>query len=234
MPDDSELSALDPFDLLDEEAARIETHYRELPDDQWSRPSRCAGWSSRDVLAHLDFCEVYFAACLDGTVAALMASWGEKGATDLDSANAMGIAERAGLSNAELLERWRAASAENRQRFRERGDGNVDTTVGDYPNRWQSFHVASELATHADDVGVPVTEAERAARLAWRARFSRFSIVEAKPDATVRVEGDRTHVALGDVAVEVDDEQLVEAAAARLDDASSISPDARAILSTMP
>jgi hypothetical protein len=27
----------------------------------------------------------------------------------------------------------------------------VDTSVGDYPCRWQAFHVAAELATHADD-----------------------------------------------------------------------------------
>ena len=30
--------------------------------------------------------------------------------------------------------------------------------VGAYPARWQAFHLAFELATHADDVGVPVTD----------------------------------------------------------------------------
>ena len=38
----------------------------------WSAPSRCEGWSVRDVLAHLAATEVYFRACLDGGVGALM------------------------------------------------------------------------------------------------------------------------------------------------------------------
>ena len=32
----------------------------------------------------------------------------------------------------------------------------VDTSTGDYPCRWQAVHVAAELATHADDIGVPI------------------------------------------------------------------------------
>ena len=45
----------------------------------------------------------------------------------------------------------------NREAFRARDGGNVDSSVGDYPARWQAFHLAFELATHADDVEVPVT-----------------------------------------------------------------------------
>ena len=36
----------------------------------------------------------------------------------------------------------------------------MDSSIGDYPGRWQAFHVAAELASHADDVGVPVTHGE--------------------------------------------------------------------------
>src|SRR5208283_5425490 len=42
--------------------------------------------------------------------------------------------------------------------------------------RWQAVHVAAELATHADDIGVPVTHDERTERTAWRARYSRFAL----------------------------------------------------------
>ncbi len=61
-------------------------------------------------------------ACLDGTVAAFLAGFAERGGTDLDSVNALGVADYAVLSPAQVLARWRAASADNRRRFRERAD----------------------------------------------------------------------------------------------------------------
>ena len=54
--------------------------------------------------------------------------------------------------------------AANRDGFRARDGGDVDSSVGAYPARWQAFHLAFELATHADDVGVPVADAEEARR----------------------------------------------------------------------
>ena len=53
-PEDSELDGLDPAELLDQEAARLSSYFRSLPESEWSRPSRCEGWSVRDVLAHLN------------------------------------------------------------------------------------------------------------------------------------------------------------------------------------
>ena len=114
------------------------------------RYGTCSGISLRD----------YHRACLDGTVAAFLAGFAERGGTDLDSVNALGVADYAALSPAEVLARWRAASAANRRRFRDRADGAMDSSIGDYPGRWQAFHVAAELASHADDVGVPVTHGE--------------------------------------------------------------------------
>jgi uncharacterized protein (TIGR03083 family) len=231
--DDSELAGIDPFDLLDREAARLDSHLATLSGADWTRPSRCAGWSTREVLAHLASSEDYNRACLDGTVRAFLEDLGARGATDLDSANALGVAELADLGPQEVLARWREANASNRVRLRERGDGLVDTTVGDYPCRWQAFHLASELATHADDISVPVTSDERDERGRWRARFSRFALVEAKPDVTVSVEGGRTGVSGKGVEVVVDDDDLVEGVAGRLDDGSALPAPARALLSTM-
>lgn len=234
MTDDHELAGLDPFDLLDGEAARLDAFFSTLPDDGWSRPSRCDGWTARDVLGHLASGEDYHRACLDGRVAGLLTEFGERGATDLDSANAMGLADYAERTPGEVLVEWRAANAESRRRFRERGDGTVDTSIGEYPCRWQAFHVASELATHADDVGVPVTDEERGDRRAWRARFSRFALAEAKPDLSIRVVDGRTAVSDATTGVELDDEELIEAVAARLDESSRLDSTAREMLSTMP
>jgi hypothetical protein len=114
-----------------------------------------------------------------------------------------------------------------------RDGGNVDSSVGPYPARWQAFHLASELATHADDVGVPITNAEAENRTAWRAAFSRFALKEAKPEArTVAYQG-RTHVTNGAVDLDLTDEEFVEAAAARLP-VDRLGAEATAALSMMP
>ena len=169
MTDDRELAGLDPFALLDTEAGRLDAFLAGLGESGWTRASRCAGWTVRDVLGHLAWGEDYHRACLDGTVAAFLASFAGRGGTDLDSVNALGVADYSALSPAQVLARWRAASAASRRRFRERADGVVDTSAGDYPCRWQAVHVAAELATHADDIGVPVTHGEHAEREIGRA-----------------------------------------------------------------
>ncbi|MCI0344809.1 MAG: maleylpyruvate isomerase N-terminal domain-containing protein, partial [Chloroflexi bacterium] len=189
------------------------------------------GWSYRDVLAHLAASEDYNRACLDGAVAEFIAKLGEAGATDFDSANALGIEQLAHLQPNELLVLWRNDNADVRPRFRERGDGTVDSSVGEYPARWQAWHLASEIATHADDVHLPITDAERDHRRDWRARFSRFAIAEVKPDASITVVDRRTKVTGPDgVAVEVDDDTLIEGAMARLGDDSELTDEQRALL----
>jgi uncharacterized protein (TIGR03083 family) len=234
MTDDAQLSGLDPFDLLDQEAARLDRYFSRLPEDDWPKPSRCAGWSIRDVLAHLAASEDYHHACLDGTVQAFVGDIEAKGATDLAAANALGIAELSDLDPQQLIVRWREANAETRRRFRQRGHGRVDTSVGDYPSRWQAFHVASELATHADDASVPVAPAERDARCAWRTRVSRFALAETKPDLTVSEEAGRTRVQGQGIDVSVDGDEFVEAVAGRLDETSRLEPAVRTVLSATP
>lgn len=235
VPDDSELAELDPFALLDQEAARLDAYFSPLQESDWTQPSRCAGWTVRDVLAHLAASEEYHRACLDRDVGGFMARVVERGATDLNSANAIGVDQYAGRVPADILREWRTTNAETRRRFRERGDGTVDTQVGDYPCRWQAFHVASELATHADDVFVLVSANERDRRRDWRARVSRFALAEAKSNVTVTVVHARTRVHDGDdFEVEVDDDELIEGVAARLDDSSRLDARARELLSAMP
>ena len=234
MTDDHELAGLDPFALLDREAGRLDAYLSGLGGSGWNRASRCAGWTVRDVLGHLAAGEDYHRACLDGTVAGFLAAFAERGCTDLDSVNALGVAGYAALSPAQALARWRAASADNRRRFRERGDGVVDTSIGDYPCRWQAFHVSAELATHADDIGVPITTDERGDRTAWRARYSRFALAEAKPGLEIRLAGAHTAVTNGPDIVELDDDQLIEAVMGRLGETSGFSAPLRELLSMMP
>ena len=189
MPDDSHLAGIDPYAAWDREAARLADHLRGRPNDdaKWEPlgvrglddPRRARPPPGRaGVLRRLPVRDV----------AELMQRFGEQGAIDLDSFNTIGIAVVADRSPSELLAEWIEQDEQNRAGFRDRGDRHVDSSIGDYPGPWQAFHLASELATHADDIDVP-DEADRAERTAWRAPFSRFAVTESKPHLTVEVTG---------------------------------------------
>jgi hypothetical protein len=126
------------------------------------------------------------------------------------------VTDRAGRSSDEVLAEWRETSSRTIQALRARDGGEIPTMVGPYPARWQAFHLASELATHADDVGVPVSDAEAAARADWRRRFAVFVLGETKPDVEVTpAEGGTKVRAGGDEAV-LSDEELIAVTNGRL------------------
>ena len=216
MPDDAVLDGLDPYDLMEAEAARLDAYFAGLDSGDWARPSACTDWSTQDMLAHLAGSEEYNHACLDDALPAFMESLGQRGVTDMDSFNAVGVADRAGRSSDDLLAEWRQTCGRTTRELRARNGGDIPTMVGPYPARWQAFHLASELATHADDVGVPVTDAEAAARADWRRRFAVFVLGEMKPDVDVAsVEGGTKVRAGGDEAV-LSDAELIAVTNGRL------------------
>lgn len=234
MVDDQDLAGLDPYELMASEASRLDAFFAGASAADWEKPTRCAGWSVRDLLAHLAASEDYNKACVDGSVQQFLADVGAKGAVDLASANDIGIREFDGQSPQQILETWRARSAGNREAFRARDGGDVDSSVGAYPARRQAFHLAFELATHADDAGVPVAAGEAGARAQWQTQFGRFAIKELKPDLTVEALDGRTHVKGEGVDIDLSDEQFVLAVAARLPGGSGIDDDTAATLSATP
>lgn len=234
MVDDADLRGLDPYDLMEAEAARLHLFFVGLDEPAWSRPSRCAGWSVRDVLAHLLSSEDYNTACLDGSVGDFLASVGARGATDLTSANELGIRELDGRPTAQLIEEWRATNSRNREGFRARDGGDIDSSVGAYPARWQAFHLAFELAVHADDVGVPVTAQEEPARTTWQAQFGRFALKELNKDLEIKAGTGTTQVRGDGIDLELPDAVFVPAVAARLGDDGPLDAEQRALLSATP
>ena len=182
MPDDSHLAGIDPYAAWDREAVRLADHLRGRPDDdaEWDAPSECEGWTIRDVLAHLLAEQEYFAACLSGDVADLMQRFGEQGGAPTWTASTPSASRswptgRPPSSSAEWIEQ----DERNRAGFHDRGTA-TSTPASGLPRAWQAFHLASELATHADDIHVP-DDADRAERTAWRAPFSRFAVTERTP-----------------------------------------------------
>jgi hypothetical protein len=159
-----------------------------------------------------------------------MTTLGERGVTDLNAANEVGIRDLDDVATPELVEMWRTRSTENREAFRARDGGDIDSSVGAYPARWQAFHLAFELAIHADDAEAPVGADEESGRQQWLARFARFALTEVKPDARVVGRDGSTHVSDGDVEVDLPDDVFVQAATGRLESADAVAPAVREYL----
>ncbi|MDQ1521899.1 MAG: hypothetical protein QOI55_2972 [Actinomycetota bacterium] len=235
MTDDSDLQGLNAYDLFDREADRLYRYFTSIDDDAtWSRQSGCTAWTVRDMLGHLRADEDYFQSCAAGRVAEFMQGMGERGATDLETGNQLGVDTYAGRPAGEVIEEWRTINADTRKQFRERDGGDVDTAVGAYPARWQAFHLAQELATHADDIGVPVMADEEPARTNWRAAVDRFALMEAKSDVKVQAAGDSTRYEFDDKTGTIPNRDFVDAVGGRLAANHPIDPDVRAKLCATP
>lgn len=223
MSDYPMLDGLDAFALLDAESERVAAFFESRPD--WSRPTRCEGWTVRDMLGHLAGVEVYHTACLDDDFASLMAKGGEHGVTDMDSFNDWLIRERADKSADEVLAEWRASNRSVRDRMRERGaDGTMASSVGPYPCGLMAFHVASEYATHADDMGIDITDDEAADRLAWRVGVSLFALAEKQSPVEVTQTEDGLRVRGDGQEATISEADLVEAVTGRLPDDHPLDP----------
>jgi uncharacterized protein (TIGR03083 family) len=214
-PDPTLLGDVDPYELMDREAARLDVFFSTLPETGWSRPTACADWNVRDMLGHLAASEEYNHACLADDVSGLMARVGARGVTDMNSFNALGVADMADRSPQEALDEWRRVNGETRQRMRERRGGELATMVGAYSMDWQAWHLANELAVHADDIGVPVEASEAADRAAWLTAFARFATTETGKGVTIEPVERGYRVSVGDVEAVLSAEDLVAAVNAR-------------------
>jgi uncharacterized protein (TIGR03083 family) len=183
------LDDLDPFAIFDMEAERLDLYFASLDDTAWLTPSRCEGWTVRDVLAHLAGEEAYNHACLDDDLAGLSARMESEGITSLTDFNDWTVRTRRDRPIAQVLDEWRTENGDTRRRVRTLGrDATLPTMSGPYPVGLQVFHYASEYATHADDIGVPDSAAP--ARVRWRARFGTFALTERAAPVAVEQDGD--------------------------------------------
>src|SRR5215217_7206575 len=125
MPDAAVLGDLDPYEIMDDEAARIDRHLSALVAPELAAPSRCAGWSVKDVAGHLAASEWYNHACLDDALGPLFERLGAKGATDLNSFNALGVDEYRDRDIDAVLAEWRQSCGRTRSELRQRDGGDL-------------------------------------------------------------------------------------------------------------
>jgi len=231
-PSKGPLADLDPFDIFDTEAARLDRYFSRLDDEGWERPSRCAGWSVRDVLGHLAGEELYNHACLDGDIRGFTAMLGREGVTGgFDGFNDWCVRRGRGMPVEEVLQEWRRANGETRERMRALGrDAELPTMAGPYPVGLQTFHYDSEYATHADDVGAPVADDEADGRARWRSEVASFVLAEQGSKAQVELTAERVWVHAAGVSAQLPVSVFVEATVGRLPDDHPIDRRLRAVL----
>jgi uncharacterized protein (TIGR03083 family) len=221
-----QLADLDPFGIFDDEARRLDRFFSSLDEQGWDRPSRCAGWTVRDVLGHLAGEELYNQACLDGDIAGFFEMLGrERVGRGFEAFNEWCVRRRHGMPVAEVLEEWRTKNSETRRRMRALGrDAMIATSVGPYPAGLQAFHYASEYATHADDVGAPVREDEVDDRTLWRVAVGRFVLAE--QDSKVQIEQTAEQIWVNDdgVSATLSFPDFVEATVGRLKPGHDLDP----------
>jgi uncharacterized protein (TIGR03083 family) len=227
--DRSDIEGLDALALYDAEAERCIAFLSGDPD--WTAPTRCEGWNVRDLLSHFAGVETYHLACLDDAIGALFEEAGKDGVTGMDSFNDWIVRKRADRSSDEVMDEWRTKNLEVRRRMRERGpDGTMSSSVGPYPVDLMAFHIASEYATHFDDMGGELSETERAHQLAWRAKVSLFALKEAEKPVTVEPLERGYFIKSGEAKSVLQEDEFVEAVCARLPDNFSIDPGIREAL----
>lgn len=227
--DAAALAGLNPFGIFDVEAARLDRFFADLDGPGWERPSRCAGWSVRDVLAHLAGEEMYNHAVLDGDIAGFRALIEANGITNgYDGFNEWCVRQRRSLPVADVLAEWRQANEQTRRRMAALGrDAPLLTGGGPYANGLQAFHYDSEYATHADDVRAPVRPEEAPGRTAWRVSVGRFALAEQDAPVKIRQAQRNVCVELGALAVDLSAADFVEATVGRLADSYPLDPALR-------
>ncbi|GAA3120087.1 maleylpyruvate isomerase family mycothiol-dependent enzyme [Streptosporangium carneum] len=226
------LADLDPFDIFDAEADRLDRYFSQLDEEGWNRPSRAAGWSVRDVLGHLAGEELYNHACLDDDLDGFSATLKREGVEGgFNAFNDWCVRRRRDLPVERVLEEWREANGETRRRMRALGrDAGLQTLAGPYPVGLQTFHYDSEYATHADDVGAPVSEQEEGERAWWRARVATFVLGEQGSHAQVEPTAERIWVHVNDTSEQLPVPVFVEATVGRLPDDYPMDRRVRAAL----
>ena len=217
MVDTSDVDDLDPFELMDTESERLHRFFSSLGDEDWTPDTRCEGWRRREIVSHLAGGDTYHTACLDDTISELFAEGARAGATGGDSFNAWMVRKRADRSAQEVLDEWWRLNSDVRRRMRELGrEGTMSSSVGPYPVGLMGFHLASEYATHYDDMDGPLTDAERAERTRWRDKVSRFALKETEKPVELEPTADGYVVRAAGTDARLSRSDFVEAVTARL------------------
>lgn len=243
------MSSNSVLDALTEQRAQLEELLVSLDDAGWTTPvPRCPGWSVKDVVLHLCQTDEMATASAQGRLAEMAAGW--IGGNVDEGADNMVALER-NTPNADVLARWRASSAEQRDSLAQ-ADPKVrlQWVAGTLAPGTLATTRLSENWIHtgdiADALGVTLpTPASRLRNIAWLAwktlpyAFEREGESMSGPVAAVLTSPDADEWVFGDVdaattVVRGPGEEWCLVAARRLEPSSTSlkaeGPDADAVL----
>jgi uncharacterized protein (TIGR03084 family) len=169
---------MDETSALAEQQAELSALLASLTDDDWSRPSRCEGWSVADVVLHLAQTNEMAIGSAQGRFTEALATLteGVQAAGNVDDGADVMVRHQRGAPPASVRDRWqqsadalRAALVESDPHRR------VDWVAGQLSVRTLAVTRLAETWIHTGDVadalGVTPAPGERlrhVARLAWR------------------------------------------------------------------
>ena len=176
---------MDPIDALTEQQAELSKLLAGLSEADWSRPSRCEGWSIADVVIHLAQSNDMATGSARGRFAEVLAGLtdGLGPAADVDEGADLMVRNERGRSGAEVRERWQA-SVDDLRAALEAVDPStrVVWVAGELSARTLATTRLAETWIHTGDVAdglgvtiVPGSRLQLVARLAWRTLPYAFS-----------------------------------------------------------
>jgi uncharacterized protein (TIGR03084 family) len=166
------------LNALADQHAELDALLEGLDGDGWARATRCEGWDIGDVVLHLAQTDELALASAEGRFAAGLEvlAGGLDGQGDVDDGAAAMVDKERGLTDAEVLARWRSSAAALRAELAA-GDPHrrVDWVAGQLSTQTLATTRLAECWIHTSDVAgalgveqVPTDRLEHVARLAWR------------------------------------------------------------------
>jgi uncharacterized protein (TIGR03084 family) len=160
---------------LDAQQEELDALLAGLDVDGWASPTRCPGWTVADVVLHLAQTDELAVASAQGRLREVAGRWVDPTQGTVDDAAAAAVAAERGAAPAELLARWRAGVAAQREALLARNPGDrLNWVENDLSARTLATTRLAECWIHAGDVAeavgaalVPSEHLWQIARLAW-------------------------------------------------------------------
>ncbi len=163
---------------LEEQQDELAQRLAELSDDEWSRPSACAGWSVADVVLHLAQTNEMAIGSARGELAVVMArlTRGLPAADDIDHGAALMVASERGAGPGAIYDRWGRSCVDLRaELLRHAARDRLTWVAGDLAARTLGTTRLAETWIHTGDIAsglevdlAPTDRLWHVARLAWR------------------------------------------------------------------
>jgi uncharacterized protein (TIGR03084 family) len=179
---------MDEITALTEQQAELSDLLAPLDDEDWSRPSRCEGWSLADVVLHLAQTNEMAIGSAQGRFTEALATLteGVQAAGNVDDGADLMVRHQRGAPPSEVRARWQQ-SADGLRAALDEADPHqrVDWVAGQLTARTLTVTRLAETWIHTGDVAealdvepAPAERLRHIARLAWRTLPYAFSRAE--------------------------------------------------------